>query len=59
MPPRGPVPMAMQQHGGRTKVGACPDAEKRDVPPEPVRFDPESDLAATIELLTFALSADR
>jgi hypothetical protein len=59
MPPSWPVPMAMQQHGGRTKVGAASDAEKRDVPPESVKFDPESNPAATIKSLKFAPSADR
>jgi hypothetical protein len=59
MPQTWPVPMAMQQHGGRTKIGAPPDAETRDIPPDPVKFDPESNLAATIESLKSAPSADR
>jgi hypothetical protein len=59
MPSSWPVPMEMQQHGGRTKVGALPDAEKRDPPPDPVRFDLQSNLEATIESLTSAPFAPR
>jgi hypothetical protein len=59
MPPSWPVPMAMQQHGGRTKIGAASDPEKREVPPDPVRFIPETNLSATIESLKSAPSPER